>query len=286
MISRREDSMRERNYIIRTYREGDEEGIVEMHRSSNRELDMEHWTWKNKLSPYFDPSLVVIAEENGKMIGCAHAQLRNLKINQSLAVKASQGANLLVGREHRRRGVATEIMYFLRERLKDKGAIVHYGIALPWIYKRVYSKREANVTPRDLYCRTPYSKFLNCSLLKQEALVVNEVLGEYHDLRSELMDLDLTILFRLKAFPPFVLKVRRGEISVEEGEPITSPNVVVTASELTMSTGMFTLMKMFFSGNLKLSGLLHNFFSLYRWFKVMRKVNKILHVMEGYQTVT
>lgn len=275
MISRTDDSMRERNYIIRTYREGDEEGIVEMYRNgSSREIDIEHWTWRNKLSPYFDPSLVFIAEENGKMIACGQAQLRNLKINQSLTVKASQGVNLVVRREHRRRGVATEMMYLVRRRLRDKGAIIHYGITLPWTHKRVYTKRGGTLTSRNLFCNTEYVKFLNCASLKQKALVVNEVLSEYHDLRSKLMDLDLTILFHLKAFPPFALKVRQGEISVEEGEPIASPNVVITASAL--STGMFTLMKMFFSGEVKIRGLLHNFLSLYRFFKVMRKVNRII----------
>jgi hypothetical protein len=48
--------MEKRTYRIRTYKTGDEEQIAAIHPSmhaihNDRDLGVEYWTWKNKLSP-------------------------------------------------------------------------------------------------------------------------------------------------------------------------------------------------------------------------------------------
>jgi len=277
--------MEKRNYRIRTYREGDEEKIVEMHPSMraidrDRELGIEYWTWRNKLSPYFDPSLIVVAEENGKVIGCGHAQVRNLRISQSLTIRATQPADLFIRPEHRRRGIATELTSVVRKNVRERGAIVLFGVTSPLTFSQFYSKRSIDpvfMIPRYLYCKTSYIKKLNCASFERKALLINKILSERPEIRNELIKLNLTMLFRLKGFPPFVLEISQGIVSIKEGEPVYKPNVVVTASRLSSSTKMLTLIKMFFSGDVKVRGLLRNSTSLYKCFKILQKANRILH---------
>jgi predicted N-acetyltransferase YhbS len=277
--------MKKRNYRIRTYREGDEKKIVEMLPSMrvidrDRELGIEYWTWKNKLSPYFDPSLIVVAEENKEVIGCAHAQVKNLKISDRLIIRATQPADLFIRPEHRRRGVATEITSVLRKNLRKRGAIALFGVASPLTHKTFYSKRKGDKVfriPGYLYHKTIYVRKLNCASFRRRASLINKALQEHHEIRDELMKLNLTVLFRLKGFPPFVLEVSGGKVAIKEGQPIYKPNVVITASRLSSPAKILTLIKMFFSGDVKVKGLLRNFLSLYRCFKILRKVNRILH---------
>jgi len=285
MTHQRKNLAGKRNYRIRTYREGDEEEIVEMHPSlraidRDRELGIEYWTWRNKLSPYFDPSLILVAEENGKAIGCGHAHVRNLRISRSLTIKATQPADLFVRPEHRRRGIATELTRVARKNLREKGAIVLFGVTSPLTYSQFYSKREGDkafTIPKNLQCKTAYIKKLNCESFKRKALLINNTLQEHREIRNELTKLNLNVLFRLKGFPPFILEISQGKVSIKEGEPIYKPHVVVTTSGLSSSTKMSTMIKMFLSGDAKVKGLLRNFIGLYKCFKILRKVNRILH---------
>jgi len=285
MIDQKNNPTEKRDYRIRTYTEGDEKKIIEMHPSMqaidrDRGLGIEYWTWRNKLSPYFDPSLIVVAEENREVLGFAHAQVRDLKISRLLTVRATQPADLFVRPEHRRRGIATEITSVLRKNLREKGAILLLGVTSPLTYSQFYSKREGDkafTIPGYLCCKIMYQKKLNCASFMRKALLINKVLGERPEMRKELMKLNLNVLFRLKGFPPFVLEISRGKFSIKEGEPVYKPNVVVTASRLSSSTKMLTLVKLFFSGDVKVRGLLRNSTSLYKCFKILRKVNRVLH---------
>lgn len=272
---------RQRSYRIRTYREGDEEEIAAMLpkvRSIERDrgLGIEYWTWLNKLSPYFDPFLIHIAEENGEVIGCGHAQLRNIRISPSLTIKATQGADLYIKPEHRRRGIATELTRVGRKMQRERGAIAFFGVSSPLTVSQFHSKRKGLkpfTIPKRLYTKTMYIKKLNCDSFQRKASVINQILQEHPEIRNELTKVDLSVLLRLKGYPPFVLEVSEGKVSIREGKPEYQSNVVVTASKSSSSTK--TLIKMFLSGDIKVKGLIRNLVSLYRCFKVLRKIKKI-----------
>ena len=74
--------------LIQEYHEGDEVAFEELLRGTFRSFrQSNYWTWKYKLNPNFDPALVVLAEENGKLIGCNHWVIRDIKISSNLSVK-------------------------------------------------------------------------------------------------------------------------------------------------------------------------------------------------------
>jgi hypothetical protein len=74
--------MSEKNdYSCRVFRCEDEEEVRQLTKNVfNIFLDGEFWIWKYKLNPSFNPSLVMVAERDGVIIGCNHWLLRNFKL--------------------------------------------------------------------------------------------------------------------------------------------------------------------------------------------------------------
>jgi hypothetical protein len=89
------------------------------------------------------------------------------------------------------------------------------------------------------------------------------ILNDHPDIRKELMTVDLTIRVRLKGFPQFIVVISEGQISIQEGEPINQPDMIIAASKRPSATSFFTLVKMMFTGDLKVKGLLSNLIKIY-----------------------
>lgn len=265
-----------KDYIMRLYREGDWDKALEMilGHNSNLSFTTEYWTWRNKLSPHFDPSLVLIAEDNGKVIACAHTQIWTLKISQLLAIKGALGTDLFVRAEYRRRGIASEIINLMRRNMKEKDAIIFIGMTRATTYAKFQSKRGAYTIPSHLNCKTAYTKNLNCETLRRKASMLNNIISEHPEIKRLLIKLNMVVLFRLKGYPPFVLEASQGEVSIKEGESINRPNIVVTTSrELSSSTKTLSMIRMFFTGDVKVKGLLSNAKSLIRLYRILKKVS-------------
>jgi len=266
--------MEKKNYKIRTYTDDDWEKTLKMILSHTPDLNftMEYWDWRNRLSPHFDPSLVFVAEENGNVIACGHAQVWDLKISRLLTIKGALDTELLVHREYRRRGIATEIRSTIKKNLRERGAIILIAPTEAEIYNRARSKRVTFAVPMHLYCKTAYTKNLDCTTLKKKLSIINKILNEHSEIRNELMKLNFTIFLRLKGYPPFVLEASQGEVSIREGEPINRPNMVVTASkELSSSTKTLSMIRMFFTGDVRVRGLLKNSISLLKFYRILKK---------------
>jgi len=282
MIPQRKNPQEEGNFIVRTYKEHDEDQIVEMHptmRAINRDrsLGLEYWTWKNRLSPYFDPSLIIVADENGELIGCAHAQVRDLRISRSLIIKATQPADLYSKPEHRRRGIATEVTKVIRKNVRAKGAILLVGVTSPSTYTQFYSRREGDrafTMPSHGYCKVAFTKKMNCDSVKRRASLVNDILNQNPEIRKKLDMVNLTVFFQVRGLPPFVLEVSQGSVSVNEGQPTRRPNMVITASKLPSAPSMLSLIRLFFSGGVKAKGLLRNLTSVYKCARVLQKIKE------------
>jgi len=106
-------------YRLRTYRDDDEAAIVELFklgigRPNIERASIEGWNWRYRLDPNFDPSLILVAEKDGKIIGCMTTTIRDLKIGSSLKVKAASG-DIVVHPDYRRRGIATALVHKLLE---------------------------------------------------------------------------------------------------------------------------------------------------------------------------
>jgi len=270
--------MEKKNYKIRTYTDDDWEKSLNMILSHKPDLNftMEYWDWRNRLSPHFDPSLVFVADENGSVIACGHAQVWDFKINRSLTIRGGLDTEVFVHHEYRRRGIATELRSFMKNNLRERGAILLIGPTLAKIYPRAqrWPDRPAFEIPNHLYHKTAYTKNLDCAALKEKVSIINNILNEHSEIRNKLMKLNFTIFLRLKGYPPFVFEASQGELSIKEGEPVGRPNVVVTASkELSSSTKTLSMIRMFFTGDVKVEGLLKNSISLLKFYRILKKVS-------------
>lgn len=217
-------------YSFRNFEERDERALSELLKSSLPSFfKSDFWTWKYKLNPNFDPSLIVVAEKNGEIVGCNHWLLRDLKLSRSLNVKAVLGADLLVNPEHRGHGVAKQLVLFLRENraFKDKGIVLSYSLAPPLLSKNLYKPVAGYVAPSN--STTSYRKFFNCRELKEKFQLIDDAIQSRVDLKSKLKGLEMRALFRLNGTPVFVLHIGSEGVYLQEGE-IEKPDVVIEGS--------------------------------------------------------
>jgi predicted N-acetyltransferase YhbS len=220
----------ELQYSFRNFAQGDELALSELLKSNLPSFFRSNfWAWKYKLNPNFDPSLIVVAEKDGEIVGCNHWLLRDLKLSQSLNVKAALGADLLVNPKHRGHGVAKQLVLFLRQNraFKDKGIVLSYSLAPPLLNKNLYNPVAGYVAPSN--STTTYRKFFNCRELKEKFQLIDDVIQSRVDLKSKLKGLEMHALFRLKGTPTFALHIESERVYLEEGE-IEKPDVIIEGS--------------------------------------------------------
>jgi predicted N-acetyltransferase YhbS/putative sterol carrier protein len=189
-------------------------------------LSGKYWDWKYKRNPNFDPSLLMIAQKNDKVVGCNHWLRRNLKISDSISIQAVLGADLIVDPEYRGHGIGKSLMLFARSRVykivKD-GAVMRYMFAEPDLSKRLY-------TPVAGYIPAPtqtisYFKILNWSKLLNRIEIINEKIKNE---RVHIEKADLKVLFRLAGAPHLFLELGKDGIKAAQTSDARADIVLTT----------------------------------------------------------
>ncbi len=111
---------------IRLYKEGDEEGIVNVINSAFGSfrgwgLDKEKWLEYDKDDYAFDKDMALVAEVDGKIVGHVMLMLREFKIGRETFVRFGGVANVSTMPEYRGRGIATRLMNKTIEVCREKG---------------------------------------------------------------------------------------------------------------------------------------------------------------------
>lgn len=240
-------------------------------------LSGKYWDWKYKLNPNFDPSLVAVAEKNGKVIGCSHWLLRKLRISGSVEVEAFLGGDIAVSPEYRGRGIGRSLLLFFRssEAIRNKGAVLTYTFVNPTLEKTVHEQ----VVP---YIPAPtttisYFKLLSWGKLRNRVEGVNEKIKNEKERLEKLSSVDLKILFQLSNVPQLFLELNRNGIKVSDGDP-RSADVVVTSDLSTLSIlkkkegRKRNLIWALLTRKLKIKGGLLNLFRFYRSFWLIEEI--------------
>ena len=111
-----------KEFSVRLYQTGDEEGIVDLLKLSfpewaKREAPLDYWKWKYLDTPL--GSVVVVAVRDDKIIGSAHRINFNVKI-EALVYSYQLGDDLATHPDFRGMGVYNKIMVFIEKlRLKE-----------------------------------------------------------------------------------------------------------------------------------------------------------------------
>ena len=258
-------------YTVRTFKEGDEQGLSALFTSAAFENPVAEWVWRHRSSPYFDPSLVVAAEKDGEIVGGTHAQKRVLKLEESLTVEASVGSGLMVKDEHRQQGIATNMMRLLRANLKKRDVILHYSVPESWAFQYVYSKRAALMVGEKMHQNAVYSKRFIKNSAARKVASINTLLDNNPSLRNRLAGLDIIIKFVITGYPPstFILVVDDGRLAMKETET-GETDITVTSKDLTSSIS--ALMRMLLFGRIRTKGLLANSLKLLKCLRILRKI--------------
>ena len=264
--------------LCRAFDDEDEGYVKELVENAFRGfLNGKYWDWKYKLNPNFDSSLVAVAEKNGKIVGCNHWLIRELKIFGSTEVKAVLGADIAVSPDYRGRGIGKSLLLFLRssQAIRDKGVILSYMFADPNLSKRFY-KPVAGYIPAPT-TTVSYFKLLSWSKLKNNIKAVNGKLKREKERLEKISKLDLKIRFQLSGAPKLLLKLSKK--GVEAGErDLKNADVIVTGDLSTLTVlkekknRIRNLSKALLTRKLKIKGSLFNLFRFYRSFWLIEEV--------------
>ena len=259
--------------LCRAFDEKDEGYVKELVENAFRGfLNGKYWDWKYKLNPNFDSSLVAVAEKNGKIVGCNHWLIRELKISGSTEVKAVLGADIAVSPDYRGRGIGKSLLLFLRSSqvIRDKGVILSYMFADPNLSNRFYK-------PVAGYISAPtrmvsYFKLLSWSKLKDRIEILNEKIE-----KERFENFDLKIRFHLFGAPQLLLELNKNGVRVSERN-FRNANVTIISDLSTLSVlkekknRKRNLIRALLTGKLKIKGSLFSLFRFYRSFWLIEEV--------------
>jgi N-acetylglutamate synthase-like GNAT family acetyltransferase len=209
---------KEHDYSCRTFRYEDEEGVKQLVKNAfGGFLEGDFWDWKYKLNPNFNPSLVMVAEKNGVIIGCTHWLLKTFRLSPSLETKAMLGADIAVHPEYRGKGVGKSLLRSLRssEVMRNEQPSIAYAFANPSLTKHFHTPAVGYIPAPD---RTVlYFKILNWKKLEDSIRVLNEQIaaGEF---KERLSKFELKVLFKISNTPQLCFRMTEKGITVEEKE--------------------------------------------------------------------
>jgi GNAT superfamily N-acetyltransferase len=239
----------------------------------SRFLGGKFWDWKYLQNPYFDPSFVAVAEDNGKIVGCNHWLPRRLKLSDSVVVDVALGADIAVAPEYRMKGVGRALIHFLRSQHKGSNLTLMYMFADPELRKHFHA-------PVAGYGPAPggtalYTKILNWNKVADNAAAFTERVkrGEFGE---KLAKVNLRVVFKVHGAPPLFLHVdSKGADTNASNE---RADVTITSDIMTLSrvkdgeASAWRLIGSLLTGKLRFHGDIRKLLALYRNLWVFREV--------------
>ncbi len=111
-------------WSVRLYREGDEQGILELMNVAGIKRNIEEWSWEYRENPL--GHLIGLAEHGGRIIG--HMALVPVYMKIGLkSIKGCQAVDLVVHPRYRGQGIFLSIGKFLLNEAGKQGISVAYG---------------------------------------------------------------------------------------------------------------------------------------------------------------
>lgn len=256
--------------LTRVSKESDDRALAELAKVTFG-FDEDFWSWKHKKCPNFDPSSIIVAESEGKLIGTSSWVPRDLKVSSSIIIRAALGGDTAVNPNYRGRGVGSKVLRLMYERLKRSGIVVIYGFAPTEIAKKFYAPL-GNILMRDYTTR--YTRFLNCNRWRER---VSSLTEKDEGLNRKLDKIHVSIQFILNGAPPFVINIRNGKIGLKEikgREPVDSDVTIKGKLNLLMPflegrKGVFEFVKLLARRKIKTRGILPKSMTLFRAFRVV-----------------
>ncbi len=114
-------------YSIRPYKTGDAQGIIALYaRTFGREVEYSRWKWLYLNQVY--PSVIVVAEQHGKIVGHVSGLLKPM-VYFGRSSTALHSFYAMVDSKYRRSGMFMDMMQVLEKQTLQSGADIIYGFS-------------------------------------------------------------------------------------------------------------------------------------------------------------
>jgi predicted N-acetyltransferase YhbS len=164
------------NPKFRSYLDGDERQIVELlNKSFSNWGTISDWQKKYKQNPNFDPKLVFIGEDRGRIVGCVHYLRRDVKFKNGFlhAYVGGDGATLP---GYSGKGVFSRGLRLLYKEVKRRNGSMVYGFNADGIHADFYRRKFGELGP---YRPRVFIKILDFESLVSSILpAANRLIGK------------------------------------------------------------------------------------------------------------
>jgi len=271
--------MKKADYTYRTLKEEDISQIKQLIKETFPSfLSGDYWEWKYLKNPNFDPSLIFVVAKNGEIIGCTHVLPQKLKIAKDLAIDAYLGADLVIKREYRRKGIGKMLVNFSRIqvcRQDEKNPLVRAFTNIQ-LSKHFHEPILGYISVKS--STKTYVKLLTWKSVFAKIEKINQGLARKYPKTVSKREKPLKVLLKLQGTVPLTLSLRKDKIeldSVNDGKI----DVVIEGSfsfMMSLSTVKHVKWKLFLAlltRKVKVHGKITKIFRL---FKVLQLLEKIL----------
>jgi predicted N-acetyltransferase YhbS len=268
----------ESEYVFRTIAKGDEDAVEGLVKSTFMHfLGDDYWKWKYLRNPNFDPSLVAVAEKKGKIVGCNHWLLRDIKLSSSLVGKAILCADIAVDPNHRDRGVGKSLLLLLRSSrpLSTKGAAVNYMFADPELSKRLYKPTVGYIPIPTSTVR--YTKRWGWREYIRRLEETSMEIVPKGGFNGKGVKREFKVVFHVLGAHPLTIAVNQGGIEASE-ENVEDVDLTVKCDLATLVSlrrkekRMRRFFKAWLTGKIKVKGSLFGIISLYRNLHLVQEI--------------
>jgi predicted N-acetyltransferase YhbS len=263
----------ENEYVLRTFTKGDKEAVRALVKrvfadNARSLLGGEPWEWKYLRNPNFDPSLVAVAERKGRIVGCNHWLLRDIKLTGLLVCKAILCGDIAVDPNHRKRGLGKSLLLFLRSSglSNAKGSVLSYMFSTPELGKRLYGPTVGYIRMSTSTVR--YVKRWSWKNVVRKVNEINTNPSQEDGLGKRATD-DFAVVFHVIGAPPLTIVVNGGRIKALE-ESIVEARLKITTDLATFTAlsrrekRVRRLLKAVLGRKLKVKGSLLSIIKLYQ----------------------
>lgn len=268
----------ESEYVYRTIAKGDEDAVEGLVKSTFMHfLGDDYWKWKYLRNPNFDPSLVAVAEKKGKIVGCNHWLLRDIKLSSSLVGKAILCADIAVDPNHRDRGVGKSLLLLLRSSrpLSTKGAAVNYMFADPELSKRLYKPTVGYIPIPTSTVR--YTKRWGWREYIRRLEETSMEIVPKGGFNGKGVKREFKVVFHVLGAHPLTIAVNQGGIeaseeNVEDADLTVKCDLATLVSLRRKEKRMRRFFKAWLTGKIKVKGSLFGIISLYRNLHLVQEI--------------
>jgi GNAT superfamily N-acetyltransferase len=250
----------EDNISYRTYKQEDKEFVKKLVGEAFPQfLDGQFWDWKYQKNPDFDPSLIMVAEAKGRIIGCNHWLLKKFVLSPTVQGKIVLGGDLAVCSEYRSKGVGSALLRSQRnsQAMKILNPPIIYTFAVPSLASHLHSP-VAGYIPIKAQTAT-YYKIIGWKMIARRAKELNEEIaaGKF---KNRSRKLNLRLLFRISKTPPLRLELSETGVAVLDDSAQTNFNVTISGSSSTFQKIRYSknikkaIIKAVLTGKLRIKG--------------------------------